>query len=173
MRKRRALAWGAAALLVPLAAVAQVCGSQSGKPGVTEATVQLQALPRGPSFYYRARDYVVFLPAEAVLAQLTRSARAGNGSAEELAGLIRADTPLTANKDLFAYVIRDWFYARSIEDLVIELAKRGEAAVSNLDGAQLDTLTVVSDRQFKSSVTEVFAGKKGEDRIFAVKCVGG
>jgi len=152
------------ALSVSATTVAQTCDDAHGKPGVTIQTIKLLPPPKGASFYYRTDDFVVLALPDAVMDVI--QAGKPQPDAEKLATLIHSDMPLAANQDFFRYNFADWTYWSLIQSVVMVLLERGDASFINLGGIPFDHVTVVHDRRVKGSTTEIFAGRRGENRIF-------
>lgn len=182
MSARSAMAFCVGALLAPAIAIAQVCGDSGVKPSTTVRSVVLRSVQM-PRFYYRADQFVVFVSVQALLGQIDKDAAQIEKDTDPEADIVRRyrdlghrierDSAKPGNKDLFVYVIDDEgdSYA-PIEALIIHLIESGNAGVSDIGGIALGSVTVVRDRQPGADITEIFAGKKGENRIFwHVNCV--
>jgi hypothetical protein len=172
MRRTKWLA--ALALLVAShsPAYAQTCLDEADKPGTSSREVTLRTSPSTPSFYYRADDYVAFIPQDDVMAffEAARSSeRTKRGPKDQsmarLSSMILSDLPIKANQDLFAYVTRDWSLWNPVNFSIIQLISSGNATLTDLQGTRVSRLTILREQSQQVRSTVVLLGAKPLARI--------
>jgi len=145
---------------------AQTCLIDTDKAGTTNREVTMRALPSAPSFYYRADDYVAFIPPQDVMEFLERASReTRDQSLNRVAQMIRSDMPIKANQDLFAYVTRDWSLWSPINFAIIQLISDGKATLTNLRGVPMDRVTIVSEQSQRVRSRAVLIDVKPQARM--------
>lgn len=87
----------------------------------SDRTVQLLPLPTEPSFYYRAADFVVFLPQAAVRSYFEKLEHGTDAQGRRVATEVLGDLPLSGHLDLFSYNLREWLFEYYIEFAVVQL----------------------------------------------------
>jgi hypothetical protein len=165
----RSTQWLAAlALFVALQspADAQTCLDEADNPGTSSREVTLRMAPSAPGFYYRADDYVAFIPQNDVMEFFERTGRrARDQDLRHLASMVLADLPIKANQDLFAYVTRDWALWNPVNFSIIQLISSGKATLTDLRGTPVDRLTILREQSQKVRSTAVLLGAKPLARI--------
>ena len=165
----RSTRWFAAlALFVALhsPAHAQTCLDEADKPGTSSREVTLRMSPSTPGFYYRADDYVAFIPQNDVMEFFERAGRrARDQDLRHLASMVLSDLPIKANQDLFAYVTRDWALWNPVNFSIIQLISSGKATLTDLRGTPVDRLTILREQSQQVRSTAVLLGAKPLARI--------
>lgn len=155
-------------------AAATVCGDPKGKAGETSIVVKLPDKPSGPAFYYRLDNYfVVFVRPEAITALLSRQPIPDSAvTAKSLEKAIHADIPLREDRDLYRYNFVDWFYLNIIDSMIMALLVHGDASLVAPGGEIIDKITIVDTKSSRTTVTRVYAGKKGVNEVmFILGCI--
>jgi hypothetical protein len=171
---QRAIVLVTAAVLVGGSQIshARTCGTTPNAPGDSVREVRLLQLPQEPSFYYRADDYVIFLPQDDVHRYFAVAASSSDPMLRRLAQQILADIPVAAPQDLFRYNLRDWLYGSYINAAVVELLTDGHASISDLVGVRINQVTIVHSEGPGFSGTAVhIGGKKTTTILGRVECV--
>lgn len=147
-------------------AFSQTCLDDADKPGTSTREVTMRPLPPGPSFYYRADDFVAFFPPQDVLEFFRRAQRdTRDQSLRRLARLVEADHPIKANQGLFAYVTRDWSLWNPMSYIIIQLIAGGNAALTDLRGTPVARLAVSREQSLQVRSTLVLLDAKPDARI--------
>jgi len=172
MRSALVLLSAAVALSAGTTSESQTCGTNRSRPTDSVREVRLSRVFQEPSFYYRAQDYVIFLPQNDVRHYFTEALSSTDPTLGRLAREILADIPAAQSQDLFRYNLHDWIYWSYINTAVVQLVTDGHAAISNMGGVQIDHVTIVHSEGPGYSGTEVHVGNRKTTAILRrVECI--
>ena len=146
-----------------------VCGNPDEMPSSKAVIVNLQPLSKEPSFYLRVGLYhVAFISPDKMKSYLNSLHFTNSQSpAANLIRRINEDIPLTSNKDLFQYNFENWAYVGLIDSLIMGLAERGNISLMTPGGNQVNSVTIVYDRQKWEVNTILYAGQRGINQILS------
>jgi hypothetical protein len=167
----------ATAIVLSLASPIDVGAQGCGPPGEIRkresiSEVRLLPLPTGPSYYYRADDFVVFIRQEAVQAYFEKLHVGEGAEANRVATAVLSDLPLRHHVDLFSYNLRDWAFENGINFAVVQLIAEGNAAIANLGGADMEKAIITHVEGPGIAYTEVrVPDNSGSPILSRLECI--
>jgi hypothetical protein len=111
-----------------------------------------------PYFYYRSYDhqFAILITQENFIRRLEAAISAGNKDAKELMNLVKKDSPLKQDTDLFRHVLSDPYLFSFVERMLVEPLAHGEVAL--IDAGTGEPVPRIEVKQYNSA--------SGRDRRF-------